>query len=280
MGSVSDVGLYRAGVASLLAKSVVAVGEIERWLDVAVDGDEASARPLLEDDPTSVFRIMCALLLRKAKIHTFAVLRANETSNVHSLAVQMRPVLECAGQVVLVLHNLMIEPERGESVVRGYLNADYYRMVIGLTKGDVGHEQLLTMISGASGMSDQELRQGRSLKQADKVAALQEGKGWYEYLSERFCHGRANWRGDPWEGGVSSVNTARDDYTLAGLMDYLVNQVAVMNAYAALCPTLRGVAETRVEAALAQLHEVRATTKALRDGVGLAVGKPDEEGPG
>ena len=85
------VDRYRIGVASLLSKLVVAVGEIERWLDFAVDGDEASVRAVLEDDPTATFRMMCALLLRKAKIHMVAVLRANENSNVHSLAVQMRP---------------------------------------------------------------------------------------------------------------------------------------------------------------------------------------------
>ncbi len=35
---------YRSGIASLLSKLVVAVGEIERWLDFAVDGDEGLAR--------------------------------------------------------------------------------------------------------------------------------------------------------------------------------------------------------------------------------------------
>ena len=78
-----------------------------------------------------------------------AILCANENNNVHSLAVQMRPVLECAGQVVLVFHNLMIEPERGVSVVLGYINANYYGTFIRLTKGDVSQEQLLTQISEA-----------------------------------------------------------------------------------------------------------------------------------
>ena len=278
--STSAVARYRTGVASLLAKSVMAVGEIERWLDVAVDGDEASARAVCEDEPAGVFRIMCSLLLRKAKIHMIAMLRANETSNVHSLAVQMRPVLECAGQVVLVFRNLMIAPERGEGVVRDYLNADYYQTIIRLTKGDVSHEQLLTKILEASGMSEGEVRKGKSLKQVDKVAALEGGKDWYEYLSEHFCHGRANWRGHSWQGGASSMNTARDEFTYAGLMDFLVRQVAVMNAYAVLCPVAGEMAHGRIEATLARLQEVVATTKALRDGATLAVGNPDEEGPG
>ena len=91
-----------------------------------------------------------------------AMLRANENNNVHSLPVKMRPVLECAGQVVLVFHNLMIEPERGVSVVRGYINADYYRTFIGMTEGDRRHEQLLTQITEASGMSKEEVSKGRS----------------------------------------------------------------------------------------------------------------------
>ena len=276
MASVSEVGRYRTGMANLLAKLVEEVGEAERWLDVDIEGDEASQRAVLEDDADAVFRIMCALLLRKAKIHMVAMLRANENNNVHSLAVQMRPVLECAGQVVLVFHNLMIEPERGVSVVHRYINADYYRTFIGLTKGGMSHELLLTQISEASAVSKYEVGKGRSLRQEDKVAPLEGGKNWYRYLSEHFCHGKADWRGHSWQGGVSSINAVHDEYTFAGLMDYLVNQVAVMNAHAALCPVAGEVAQGRVDSALAQLHEVRATTKAFRGRARLAVGNSDE----
>lgn len=80
-------------MANLLAELVDALGETEQRLDVDVEGDEVSIRAVLEDHPTGVFRIMCALLLRKARLHTIAILRANESNNVHSLAVQMRPVL-------------------------------------------------------------------------------------------------------------------------------------------------------------------------------------------
>lgn len=123
--AIEEVGCYRTGMANLLAKMLEVVGENERRLDVAADGDKASARAVLEGDPTSVFRIMCALLLLKAKLHMVGMLRADKNSNVHSLAVQMRPILECAGQVVLIFHNLMIASERGASVFRGYINADY-----------------------------------------------------------------------------------------------------------------------------------------------------------
>ena len=278
MASASEVGRYRTGVANLLAKQVGVVNETERRLDIAVDGGEASWRADLEGDPTGSLRIMTALLLRKAKLHMIAMLRANERNNVHSLAVQARPVLECAGQVVLTFHHLVIAPDL--SVVGRYLNADFYRAFIGSPKkGGISHDQLLIMISKASGMSEEEVRRdGRSLEQADKVAKLEGGRAWYRYLSKCFCHGRADRRGPSWQGGVSSMNTGHE-FTLAGIMDYLVNQVATMTAYAALCPLAGDEAHGLKDAALAQMQEVRAASKALRDGVKLAGGKPQEEGP-
>ena len=278
MASASQVGSYRIGVANLLGKLVGAVGEIELYLDVDVEGDEASARALCEEDPAGFYRLMCAGLLRKAKIHMIAVLRANKTNNVHSLAVQMRPALECAGQVVLVFHNLLIEPERGVRVVLNYMTADYYRTMIGLTKGKVSHEQLLAHISELNELSQEEVGKGRSLRQSDKVAQLQGGKDWYNLLSEHFCHGKTDWRGSSWQGGVRSMDTVQDEYTFAGLMDYLVNQVVVMNVYATLSSVGGEMAHLRVEAATAQLREVRAVTAAFRDAARLAFSEPSGKG--
>ena len=100
--SGNEITCYRADMASLLEKSVATTRELERWLDVTGGLREAMAQFDLASDPTATYRIMCALLLRKARLHAAAVIRANETNNVHSLAVQMRPVLECAGQVVFI----------------------------------------------------------------------------------------------------------------------------------------------------------------------------------
>ncbi len=276
--SANEVARYRAGMAELLAKSVAMTCELERWLDVTGGGREAMAQIDLNADTTATIRIMCALLLRKARLHAVAVLRANETNNVHSLAVQMRPVLECAGQVVVIFRNLIIapdvlmEPERALNVVGDYLNADYYRTIIRVTKGDVGHKELLARISAAEeaaaarvGMPKSQMRKGRSLKQADKVAMLEEGNGWYNYLSEYFCHGRADWRGRSWRGGVISIDTVQDEFTFASLMDYLVRQVGVMNSHAALCPVAEDGGRDWVEATLAQLREVREMSRAVRD---------------
>ncbi len=256
-------------MASLLDDLVRVVGETERWLDVAVNGDTASLQAVLEKDRAGTYRVYCALLLHKAGLHMVAMLRANERGNMHSLAVQLRPVLECAGQVVHIFHNLMIEPKKevGIRAVLEYANADFYDTTIRQTKGDMDHEQLLKTIAEAATVWGTNVRAFRRLTQTNKVARLRGGEAWYRHLSERFCHGKSDWSGASWQGGVGP----RDDFAFAGFMDYLVEQAAIMNLYASLCPVDGVVAERRIEVAQAHLQQVRVESRSLRDGAVSAI---------
>ena len=280
-------------MAKLLTKTVAVTRKLERSFDVAGGWREASARIDFDTDPAAWIRIMAALLLRKARIHTAAVLRANETSNLHSLAVQMRPVLECAGQVVFFFHNTVVAPdltvtrERAAEVVGNRINADHYQWFRRRTKGEVSPEELREVEAQAqeaasvfAGAPKPKRRKGRRFHQAEKVAVLEDGQRWYRYLSEHFSHGKvADWRGLSWQGGVMTINRVEDEFAFLSLMDYLVNQVVLMNAYAALCP-VAGDNDDRwnrwIEPTLAQLHDMRQSSKALRDAaIGGATGEPD-----
>ena len=191
----TEAARYRAGMAHLLGTSLEHTGRIEQGLGLS-PGAEESLEGAFEDEPTGVFRVSCSMLLRKARFHGIAVLRANERGNAHSLGVQMRPMLECSGQVVLTFHNLLIETDRAEETLGGYLNADYYQTVIRETKGAVGHDQLLENISEAGGnREDGSPRRGR-LRHIDKVATLKGGAGWWRHLSRSFCMPRRR----PYEG--------------------------------------------------------------------------------
>ncbi len=269
-------------MAELLVKAVETTRALERRLDVTGGWPEASARTDFSTDPAAAIRITGALLLRKARIHTVAVLRANETSNLHSLAVQMRPVLECAGQVVFLFQNAIIAPdvlmsrERAAEVVGSRLNRDHFHTLRRLTKGQISPEELREVEAQAEeaaalavGATTPKRRKERRFTQADKVAPLPKGREWYNYLREHFGHGRAaDWRGLSWRGGVISMDRVQDEFAFLGLMNYLVTQVALMNAAAALCP-VEGDANHRwkdwVEPTLAQLTHVRESSKALVD---------------
>ena len=117
-------------------------------------------------------------------------------------------------------------------------------------------------------------RKGRSLHQADKVATLAGGREWYDYLSQHFSHGNvADWRGLSWRGGVIAMDRVEDEFAFLDLMNYLVNQVAVMNAYAALCPVEKDAndqCEKWVEPTLAQLRDVRESSKTFVDAARVA----------
>ena len=280
--SRADVGRCRVGMAKLLTQVLATTRILERRVDITGGRPEARARIDLNAQPTAVFRIIAGLLLRKARLHADAVLRANESSNLHSLAVQMRPVLECAGQVVFIFRTTMIDPdvfmkrERAAELVGSRFSADHYQTLRARTKGRISPEELHEVeiqaqeaAAASVGAPKQKRRKGGRFAHVDKVAPLENGPEWYRYLSEHFSHGNVpDWRGFSARGGVISIHRVEDAFAFLGLLSYLVNQVAVMNAAAALCP-VTGDADDQwkrwVEPALAQLRDVRRSSKALRD---------------
>ena len=290
----TEIASYRTGTASLLARSISTTHDIERSLAADCAASELAGPSDLDADPVAPFRYQCTLLLRKARLHSHAAQRANAASNLHSLAVQMRPVLECAGQVVFTFDHLIIaprrtpNPQRAEAELAGRINADYYDTIIRATKGRVGHEELLANIAGAEEAAAKSMgadtppgRRAQRLQQTDKVTTLEGGEAWYAHLSKRFCHGEGDLSGQTWHGGVASMNTWRDQLAFAGFLDYLVHQVNTMNAYAALCPTTGGDdRQAWIEATLERLREGRETTAALRSSAVSAIfdgGRPVED---
>ena len=283
-----DVGRCRAGMAELLTEVVETTRKLERRLDVTGGWNEATAQIDLDADPAATLRIQGALLLRKARIHTVAALRANETGNLHSLAVQMRPVLECAGQVVFIYENSIIAPdllmsrEKAAATLGRRINADFYQTFVRRTKGQVSPKELRKMgiqaeaaAAASIGAAKPKPQKSWSLNQADKVASLTEGREWYNYLSDHFTHGKlAEWKGLSSRGGVMSNDRVEDECVFLGLMSYLVDQVALMNAAAALCPVAGDAGdqwERWVEPMLAKLREVRESSKTLLDAARFAV---------
>ena len=275
-----DVARCRADMAKLLTEALETTRKLERRLDVTGRWQEATAQIDFNADPTAGLRIEGALLLRKARIHTVAVLGANEASNLHSLAVQMRPVLECAGQVVFRFRTLFIAPdvlmsqEKAAATLGTRVNADFYQTLRRKTKGQISPEKLRKMATKAEAAAAEEFgarkpkrQKAWRFNQAEKVAALAEGHKWYTYLSEHFSHGKAaDWRGISWRGGVISIDKVEDEFAFLILMSYLVEQVAQMNAAVALCPVAGDAGDQWdqwVEPALAQLRDIRESSKTL-----------------
>ena len=267
-------------MAELVVQAIATTRKLERRLDATGGRPEASARIDFGADPAVAFGIMGALLLRKARIHTDAVLRANETSNLHSLAVQMRPVLECAGQVVFMYQttfiapHILMSPESALATFGDRLNADYYQTFRRITRGEISAEELRetatearAVVAASFGAAKPKRQKSWSLRQADKMTTLPRGREWYHHLSEHFSHATAaDWRGFSWCGGVMSMDMIQDQLAFLGFMDYLVEQVGRMNAAAALCPVAgdaRDQWDQWVTPALAQQRDMRESSRTL-----------------
>lgn len=275
-----EAARYRSAMARLLGEATKATDESERRLDVSADDIGPSFG--LGDDPTRAYRITCALLLRKARVHTDAALRANQAGNIHSLGVQMRPVLECAGQVVLTYYNLIVAPGivpgHTPETTTDFLDRDYRDSTIRLTKGAISYEELLQKVNEAAaaaaaayGMPKPKPHKGGRVKHVEKVGKLPGGPAWYGFLSDYFCHGNKVWPYPSWRGGV--------DWIFACFMDYLSQQVVLMNAYAHLCPVEGNVAFDQGMAVLARRQEMHETSQALRSAVVLAI-QNEQQGSG
>lgn len=189
-----------------------------------------------KDDPTSTFETSTGLLVRKAQLHVAAALRANQSNNMHSLAAQMRPALECAGQVVATMKDLRDGSSKArESVIRR-ASADFFQTVKRVGRGQFDPRKILEdnpNIQLASHHMDQV--KGRFDPQ-DVVKELRDGEWWYKHLSQSFYHsGVSELKGDSYFGGVQSNNSARDQIAFALFMHYLTDQVLRMILYAAMC---------------------------------------------
>lgn len=183
-----------------------------------------------KDSPEVSVRNECGLLLRKAQLHTIAVLRADANNNLHSMAVHMRVILECAAQLLFVAHAANEGPAKGLPRVLNVSEYHFQYAMSSLGQGAIGHQQIQEMIiSAREGIGQHGTKPPRQVFLTDKVSVLNSGREWYEHLSECFCHSDASvLTGDSFHGGVMSITTEADELTFATFLDYLTEQVISM----------------------------------------------------
>ena len=193
---------YRAAMAAFLEAAL-------RLLNDAIgpepgyEGDSPDARAELQRDPFNAFRLQARLLMTKSRLHVFAVLAANHASNLHSLAVQMRPALECAGQVVLVYRELFIAINPDPNSVLRYVNRGLLPDHVAFHQRPESERQLIDKITAADPMGSR--LKARRFNESDTVKPLDGGPGFYSYLSNCFQHSTPNeLRGPSHGGGVMS----------------------------------------------------------------------------
>ena len=264
---------YRESMAGCLQASLAGINDFLSPIDFD-DIFDSIDQAEVDDDPAIVFRRMSFLMIAKARLHVFAALVANRTDNIHSLAVQMRPALECAGQVVSLFSDLYGKYPGAESRVHQYINADYYQTTIRLSRGQIDHSEIIRQINAADPTQPQPIRKVKSFKESEKVKHLEFGDNWYRHLSECFYHSDLPaLKNCSYFGGISSCNTTNDEYGFAALLDYLGHQMMVMVMYAAVCPNEDLDNDERFDKASKLLERKKLVTEAFKSKLGAVTGQ-------
>ena len=254
---------YRTAMATFLNRALALVNDAI-GPEVGYDGVNLGTAAEMERDPFLAIQLPARLLMKKAPLHVIAVLNANRNSNLRSLAVQMGPALECAGQVVLVFHNLFTSMRPDPDAIARYLNADYYQTMQRLTRGRLGHDYLLKAISSADPMAPR--RKAKRFSESDTVKSLEGGSDWYSYLSDHFQHRNVEaLQGPSYSGGVESNSTAVDQLAFAEFLGYLAHQILVMTSHAALTPTTNLETDPFLKKVFALIADRRAAAEGYRN---------------
>ena len=250
---------------SYLVESFRRIQQLLSEADFAESFPDIFGKPNEENAEVSV-RNECGLLIRKAQMHINAVLRANRSNNLHSLAVHMRVVLECAAQVLSKAHAACDGSPKELARILNASESDFRYAMTRFSRGKIDNDQIQKMINSArKGIGHNDSRPPRRVTISDKISQLNGGAEWYRHLSKSFCYSKASVLASiSFYGGVISQGTEKDDFAFAALLDYLTEQViSMLFGYGFLMIAVNGDSQQFDELGLF-LDQKRSVTRSFR----------------
>ncbi len=176
-----------------------------------------------------------SLLITKAHIHLLTAQYANKKDNIHSLAIHLRVVLECAGQIARKVHNIASK-NPNESSIR----LSEYQIVMSRMTWHIPNleDKKVHLSSIRDTVADLHADFASFMnvnvpitkwRYSETVNHLEFGNNWYNHISKYFCHSDIkDLKSTSYTGGVLTNNLPFDIYMFAFLLDYLVHQSLVM----------------------------------------------------
>ena len=239
--------------------------------DIDLDGFLADLpKAVTPDDAAPCYQY--GLVMRKMGFHIVAMLLANRQNNVHSAGVQARVLVECAAEIVAlgyVAGNGMSEALERVLNVQEY-DANYF--LLRMSRGSITKEELdarVTVAREAIGLFDG--KQPTKVSLTDRVAVLTQGKEWYAYLSDGFCHTDADrLREVPSLGGVLPAPATQLDVALIVIMNCVITYICQSLMAYGLIRIGAGDSPQHFDDALALFERVRESTAPFRETLALA----------
>ena len=175
-----------------------------------------------DDDAEFTARNECGLMLRKAELHIVAALRANSRNNLHSLAVHIRVILECAAHIIGKADAVSDgSPKTHDQILNG-LDYDVSSTLFRTSRGAKTSEEVQAVVNEArEATGDRNKKRPKKVSLAAKNKSLLEERTWYDALSEHFIHTSADdLAGPAYTGGLLSSEHIHYELTFENLIDY------------------------------------------------------------
>ena len=202
-------------------------------------------------------------------MHINAVLRANKKSNLHSLAVHMRIVLECAAQVQSKANATAKGSPKELARVLNESEYDFQYTITSLSRGEIERSQIRELLKSARLETGPDISKSpKRVTISDKISLLPDGEFWYIHLSKYFCKGDVSaLRNNPFFGGVLAIDPELHELAFALFLDYLTEQVVKMLAGYGLLLIVIDVDSQLFDETIQLLERKRSATKVFREEV-------------
>ncbi len=239
--------------------------------DIDLDGFLADSPEAIKPDDADA-RYQYGLIMRKMGFHIAAMFLANQQNNVHSAGVHARVLVECAADIVPMGN------AAGKGISEEFeriLNAQEYDanyFLLRMSRGHITREELeanVTRTREAIGLFDG--KQPTKVSLTDRVAVLTEGKQWYAYLSDSFCHTDAvRLRDVPSLGGILPAPATQLHVALIIIMNCAMTYIGQSLMAYGIIRITEGDGSQHFDDALALLGRARETAAPFRDILTLA----------
>ena len=211
------------------------VRAVEMISEELSNADFKSDFPHIFGDPSKIgpkvqFRNDCGLLLHKALLHAKAAVAANHQDNLHSVAVQLRVVLECAARLQAIAN--VMGPRKSSAVnqLHNAIEYDFANTTRILARNESANEGISRVILGVRReFGNQSKKPPTRVVIRDLLSNLKDGPELYDFITDHFCKCRGDSLVRPSTlGGVIRPPREFESFAFGNFFEFLAGTLLFM----------------------------------------------------
>ncbi|MCY4364617.1 MAG: hypothetical protein OXE17_00085 [Chloroflexi bacterium] len=208
-----------------------------------------------------------SLVPRKIGFHIASAILANAHNNIHSLGVHTKVLMECAAEMMSIARNAVEKTPEAFRYITNNLEYDTVYWMRRLSKGGISQEELTASLARArEGTGPSDGKQPTKVRLVDRVSVLTQGRIWYPYLNDSFCHTKPDrLRVMPGMGGILPAPELQFDIAFVFVLNIALHYTCqALTSYGAI-KILPGGGSQLFDDAIALSEKVRQMAAPFRE---------------